>query len=141
MQAQQLQQFEWDDHESFHGSDEYDHHEGYQDDDEDDYQDDVHRGSGPAEQALHDAWQRGVDRARSHADHARNNRQQKGALVTMPIEEFNELQSQASRPSKQTSTNGPAAAQHGSQPPVNAGKPLDIKGNAQLETLFHGDSH
>ena len=140
-QAQQLQQLEWDDHESYHGSDEYDHHEDYQDDDEDDYQDDVHRGSGPAEQALHDAWQRGVDRARSHADHARNNRQQKGALVTMPIEEFNELQSQASRPSKQTSTNGPTTAQHGSQPPVNAGKPLDIKGNARLETLFHGAGH
>ena len=98
------------------------------------YHDDQ-RGA-PAEQSLNDAWQRGEDQARSQADHARKNRRpQKGARVTMSIEQYNELQSQPSRTGKQHPTTDPA----GSRLPVHTGKPLDISGNSTLQGLFHGD--
>ena len=132
----------WADSES--GSDD-DYYDDHQDDDDGEYQGaypgyhDDHRGA-PAEQALNDAWQRGEDRARSQADHARKNRRpQKGAVVTMSIEELDDLRSQASRTGKQQPTNDPATANHGSRLPVHAGESLDISGNPRLEGLFYGD--
>ena len=118
-----------DDYYDDHQADDDGHHGAYPG-----YHDDQ-RGA-PAEQSLNDAWQRGEDQARSQADHARKNRRpQKGARVTMSIEQYNELQSQPSRTGKQHPTTDPA----GSRLPVHTGKPLDISGNSTLQGLFHGD--